>query len=174
MDSENTDLDFQDLIDNASRTSMVSIRLSEVGLALPTELVEDVNFEERTQSSKASHRRSSIDILRGLKYVADHGEKEEDIEGGQEKIVFSRRQSRGIESELEEATVAGEDESKEMRQRSDSTSSDSTTESNEVDWTELTKTEESEVKDEGSDEVRYVQIQLQLVVADMSSLRPFC
>lgn len=107
-------------------------------------------ISDRTSSDTT--RKTSLELLRSLIPPSDWLQHNETHDDEAEEIIFKGRLSTSEPLEILEAETTNHGEL--TRPRSDSTSSDGTTESNEVDWTELAKTEESEVKDEGSDEVR--------------------
>lgn len=95
-------------------------------------------------TSRSDHTLQSLDQGDGV-----HGVRYD----GEEEAVVNTNRSSSEGPDSPSLNSSGLDNLIVMRARSDSTSSDGTTESNEVDWSELAKTEDAEPKDEGSDEV---------------------
>jgi len=144
-------------LSSISQASMVTVRLSAADIALPADTSAFPSFVSETHDSNTSSRRNSFDILFGPRIM--HTPALEDYHGdsNEKKISLDeqKRQQQYSSSGSKETHEEEEADTNRTRPRSGSASSDATTESIEVDWTELTKTEESELKDEGTDEVRF-------------------
>jgi len=132
---------------------MVTVRLSIPDIALPAETSALPSSVSAKHGSNDDHSRKSFDILFESRTGHTSGPTNENNVFNEEKVSLDEQQQH-MNSEPKDTYEEGEANIACIRTRSDSTSSDVTTGSNEVDWTELTKTEESELKDEGTDEVR--------------------
>ena len=135
--------------------SMVSVRLSD-HQPQPTIIADDAESgsaaSDATVEPDRHAQRTSTEILGGVDLDTEMKSATE-IDGDME--VSSRsyigRSDQTALSALEGSSI--EDITIARRHRSQSSSSDDSVASDTVDWTELDKTEQSEVKDEESDEV---------------------